>query len=281
MACTEATSCTLCVPGFIKGQNGLCKKCESRGCVKCSDDGVDCTECLKGFYLADNECKKCPGFCKDCTSATVCNELVISNFLVLLLIDGKSMLAVCDSNCITCSNKNPEICLECSEGYFLKGGKCRRCSGSCNTCDETDPSKCLSCYPSNFLTGTTCVVCNQTCMTCEGANGPNKCTSCWDGYHLKGTECVQGCPENCFACSSPTTCTECLSGFTFFNDDGSLICAPCVSSCRTCAEGQPAECLECGEGFYLAGKECAPCSENCATCSAAGCTACAEDFFMT
>lgn len=25
MMCTEATSCTLCVPGFIKEQNGLCK----------------------------------------------------------------------------------------------------------------------------------------------------------------------------------------------------------------------------------------------------------------
>ena len=262
--------------------NGTCNKCQVKGCAECSQDGINCKKCIKGFYDDKmGECKKCPGFCSDCTSNTTCLELVITRFLVLIVIDGQSMLAVCDSSCVTCSNRNPEICLECAEGYYLKNGKCKKCQGGCMTCDEASPSTCLSCYPSNFLTGTTCATCSSTCMSCASASAPNNCTSCWDGFYLNGTECVKGCPENCFSCSSATTCVECLSGYTLFNDAGTLTCAPCISSCRTCAEGQPSQCLACGEGFYLTGSSCTPCADNCAECSGAGCTKCADDFFMT
>ncbi len=60
-----------------------------------------------------------------------------------------------------------------------------------------------------------------------------------------------------------------------------MICTQCISSCRTCAKGSPATCVDCGDGAYLdslnTGK-CKPCSPNCKTCSSKGCNECWEGF---
>ena len=201
----------------------------------------------------------------------------------MLIINGQSMLAVCESTCISCSNLNPSVCLECIEGQYLSNGKCKKCGGSCKTCSDVDKTQCLTCYPNTFLSGTSCVSCNSNCMTCVDSASPANCTSCRDGFYLNNFKCQKGCPQNCFTCSNLTTCTQCLSGYTVFTQKNStnIICAPCMSSCRTCAEGKPSTCLTCGEGFYLAGTVCKPCSRNCAECTSAGCTTCSTGFFIT
>lgn len=280
-ACTNSSYCSQCVQGYYTQTSGTCAKCTTKGCATCSDTGATCNACLKGFYLINQECLPCPGFCASCSGADVCTELVYVFNQIIIIVGGKTYLALCDSNCATCSNLNPSVCLECNDGFILKNGKCKKCSGSCMTCDESDKSVCLSCYPNTFLSGTKCVSCNPTCKTCSGATNVNSCTSCWDGYYLSGTECIKGCPDNCFLCSSATTCTQCLSGYTLFNEDGQYSCAPCVSSCRTCSEGQPAACLTCGTGFYLDGTTCTACASNCDECTAAGCITCASGYFMT
>ena len=198
------------------------------------------------------------------------------------MIGGQTVLAVCESTCITCSNTDPSKCLECTNGYFLDTGKCLKCGGNCKTCNTVNRDQCLSCYPNTFLSAAnTCVRCDPSCMTCLNADNPTKCTSCWDGFYLEGQTCAKGCPKNCFTCSSLTNCTQCLSGYTTFRRDSSIICAPCMTSCRTCAEGKPSTCLSCGNGFYLLNVTCKPCAANCAECTAAGCLTCSPGFFMT
>ena len=88
-------------------------------------------------------------------------------------------------------------------------------------------------------------------------------------------------PLNCLNCISSTKCTQCLSGYTLFNQNSNQICAPCITTCRTCALGKPASCLTCGSGFYLSGASCVPCITNCNACNAAGCSACITCYFLT
>ena len=147
--------------------------------------------------MLEKECKVCPGYCASCTSPSTCTELVIVQGFALIIIDGQTIMASCDSACVTCSNLNPEVCLECHDGYFLNNGKCRKCSADCKTCDLTDKSLCLSCYPYTFLQGTKCKSCNAKCLTCQSASAPDTCLSCADGSYLSGTDCVSGCPKNC------------------------------------------------------------------------------------
>jgi len=103
------------------------------------------------------------------------------------------------------------------------------------TCDSTDKAKCLSCYPNSFLQTTACVLCDEKCLTCTGVDSPTKCTSCPPGSYLNGTDCISGCPQNCYDCSDATNCVQCMSGYTTYTQDSQLICAPCTTSCRTCA----------------------------------------------
>lgn len=155
------------------------------------------------------------------------------------------------------------------------------CSSTCLTCNATNPSQCFSCYPNSFLVGTTCSNCNSNCLTCQGSNDPNTCTSCFAGYSLSVNKtCVIGCPQNCQYCSSSTVCTACNSGYTQFIQGSNTVCVPCIQTCRTCAQGQPATCLSCGTGFYLSGTICVPCATNCNQCTAAGCINCVSGFFL-
>ncbi len=138
--CNNNATCTNCAVGFFVNGNGTCSVCPMRGCQACSASGSTptCTQCLKGFYALAGECKACPGFCLDCSSSTTCNELAETNNQVLLMIDGKAVLAVCESTCVACSNSNPEVCLECTEGFFLDLGKCKKCAGNCKSCSSAN-----------------------------------------------------------------------------------------------------------------------------------------------
>lgn len=82
-------------------------------------------------------------------------------------------------------------------------------------------------------------------------------------------------------CSSLTVCTQCSNGYTLFLQGTGTICAPCISTCRTCAKGQPATCLSCGPGFYISAGNCIACTVNCNNCNSAGCMSCISGFFLT
>ncbi len=135
---------------------------------------------------------------------------------IIFIIGDVSVLAMCQSSCVTCSNLNPEVCLECANGFLLQNGNCFKCSAKCLTCDQNNVRTCLSCYPNDFLVDNACKTCNSKCLTCEGNNSLDTCTSCRQGFHLMSGDCKQGCPKNCFICSDLTTCSQCLSGYSLY-----------------------------------------------------------------
>lgn len=282
--CASTTNCTTCVEGFFLTKFLNCSKCPIGGCQTCTVDGTGCSTCLKGFFLIGTDCAPCPSFCLDCTSNTSCSSLSEQS-QVLLNINGTPVLASCDATCLKCSETDRGFCFVCLEGLFLDQttGKCIKCSGNCQTCDSTNTSKCLSCYTNNFLSSANlCVACSQNCRTCLNADNPNKCTACWDGFSLNASSsCVKGCPKNCFTCTSLTSCTKCLSGYTTFKSNNSVLCVPCVTNCRSCAEGRPSVCLSCGSGFYLDRNTCKRCSSKCSQCTAKGCTSCLSGYYLT
>ena len=198
-----------------------------------------------------------------------------------MTVNQTTYLAVCQQNCQTCSNLNPQLCLACVSGFYLSNGNCFKCSTNCLTCNSTNQDQCFSCYPNNFLSGSICSTCSSNCLTCQSSNQPSVCLSCNDGFYLFNSTCTQGCPLNCYTCSGPSTCTQCLSGYTLFTQSNQLICAPCTTSCRTCAQGQPGSCMSCGVGFYLSGTTCLQCATNCNSCTAAGCISCIDGYFLT
>ncbi len=198
-----------------------------------------------------------------------------------MTIGQQTLLAVCQQNCLSCSNLNPQVCLQCANGFYLSSGNCFQCSSNCQTCNSTNNDQCFSCYPNSFLSASICSGCSSNCLTCQSSNQPNACLSCNSGFYLSNSVCVQGCPLNCFSCSGPNTCTQCLSGYTLFNQNNQTICVPCTTSCRTCAQGQPGSCMSCGTGFFLSGTTCVQCSANCNSCTATGCISCIGGFFLT
>ena len=147
--------------------NGTCSQCQITGCASCTSDGMTCNQCFTGFYPISEECRVCPGYCASCTSSTSCTALVQSTQQVLIMLNQGTVLAVCQQNCLTCSNLNPQVCLQCIQGFYLSGGNCFQCSSNCMTCSSTNQGQCFSCYPNNFLSGSICSTCSLNCLTCQ------------------------------------------------------------------------------------------------------------------
>ncbi len=169
-ACSSPSVCTNCVAGFYTASNNTCSQCQVTGCSSCSNNGATCTACFTGFYVIQGECKTCPGYCSSCTSNSTCQTLTQSNQQVLLQVGTQTVLAVCQQNCKTCSNVNPQVCLNCQSGFFLRQGNCFKCSSNCLTCNSANNNQCLTCYTNNFLSGSTCSTCSSNCLTCASAN---------------------------------------------------------------------------------------------------------------
>lgn len=284
--CSSNTVCTACISAFYVTMNGSCSQCQVPGCSNCNANPSSCSQCIPGYTLQSGQCTQCPSYCSTCSintnNSVVCTGLSSSSQQQVLINQGsQTVLAVCQQNCLTCSNVDPLICITCAQGFYLLNGNCLPCSATCFTCNSTNPSQCFSCYPNSFLVGTTCSSCSSNCLTCQGSNDPNICTSCFTGFSLSVSKtCVAGCPQNCLYCSSATICSVCSSGYTLFTQGSNTVCGPCIQTCRTCAMGQPATCLTCGAGFYLSGTSCTPCATNCNQCSAAGCLNCVSGYFL-
>lgn len=208
-SCSSSGVCTQCQNGYFLNTNSTCVQCQVSGCSNCSTGVSVCSGCFTGFYLKQQECIACPGYCSSCNGNNSCQSLVQSNQQVLVSIGTQTVLAVCQPNCRTCSNINPQICLNCQSGFFLNQGNCFKCSTNCFTCNSSNVNQCFSCYPNYFLSNSVCSSCNSNCLTCASANEPSKCLSCKNGFYLSNNQCIQGCPENCLTCSASGVCTKC------------------------------------------------------------------------
>lgn len=158
-ACSNETTCTHCVDGYIvrpviseKGMEMQCIECPTAdGCATCANSS--CTLCLPGYYLDNGDCRSCAlaqTGCDGCSNATTCE--VCSEFGYKL--DETTKKCVCDTDEGFVEILNPDNTLklcECAPQSYMvnetapkKGApvayhypqhkKCFKCSDMFNIC---------------------------------------------------------------------------------------------------------------------------------------------------
>jgi len=103
-----------------------------------------------------------------------------------------NICVTCSSNCSSCSQNNPNLCLGCQIGYFLSNGVClviptsvssnsNGCSLGCQSCNGP---ACMLCYSGYTLNNAGyCIPCLPGCDTCTN-NDLTICLLCSPGYML-------------------------------------------------------------------------------------------------
>lgn len=162
----DKDSCETCDLGFVSNNNA--QKC-LQGVTNCdnytkSADSVTCTSCGAGFYLNDT-----------------------SN---------------CDKgNLNGCLNyKSQTECLECSQGYYLKGGLCEAHSQkdviqNCLEFSTTNLNKCASCDNTavSYSMSGFCMPVETIVSGCMKYSDKNTCEKCFSNQsYLNGNECTLG-----------------------------------------------------------------------------------------
>ena len=81
--CENPTNCLICDHGYITDDFGKCHICDETnilGCKKCPLTNI-CLECIEGFILENNICKKCEFPCETCQkSKSKCDSCVLGYF---------------------------------------------------------------------------------------------------------------------------------------------------------------------------------------------------------
>jgi len=197
--------------------------------------------------------------------------------------------------CTTCSTTNPNMCLNCSSGYFVNSATslCQACPSFCSNCTSA-----AVCIEGNYISGyslmtingqPTLGVCDPGCYQCS-TNNPSSCTTCLPGFYLSttitGVSGVSGCvPCNpsCQYCTtgSPNSCTSCFPGAILTTNNQ---CTACPSTCLSCYpsinNSSILVCSSCPTGSIVNSNANAcisvpnTCGQNCLSCSGNACTVC-------
>jgi len=275
-------------------------------CAK--ESGGACTLCEDGYYLQNNECKKCTENCLHCTSDKCyqCNKTIDE--------EGNEVqyyLSTDEKKCVDCSKaENDEDCVRCKEGnYFnVENMRCEQCpvencalctnATNCYQCkgksllnrgngvDSCVPIKncvseylkedhCELCESGYRLESGGCTKCPPNCSVCyyDEENKKEMCTTCDDGYVIRKGTCHEQKELHCSSGHPTYGCLECENHY-FFNSD--LDCEECSSACETCVSSKD-HCLSCAEGSYFDKNQttqCVPKDGHCKLVDQAGCKEC-------
>ena len=286
--------------------SGACIKCKQgtklrRGHCEVLRHVSDYGTCFSSDYYKEGEyCyPNCDGF--ECPikynhSTNLCpfNKCLVCQNNRLNILDECDNYNECSliEGCLNCISD--EECLYCKQGYYLLGGKCKKCIKGCSICyNDYSCEYCLSgfeltsdkqCnlsnnfdfdiveynkYKNEFL-NKSCS--DDKCLHCTFKNGEEKCIKCISGYGAYMDQCKK-CSSNCSDCrfsnGSNEFCTECINGY-YVNDVGkcSLICSDknCIE-CYLNSEGKE-YCKECKLFYALKNEICTSCHdmEGCDYC---------------
>ena len=206
--------------------NGICTKCKTETCTRCTNDANICNSCDRGHFLQQNECISCK-----------------------------------QPHCETC---NKDRCFECSNNYIIADGgtKCLSCLPNCMDCSN-DIDSCEDCDYKFGWTGNACEKCpGENCTYCKTKGEELICSGCGYGYRLNTDShvCEKCRVPDCYECSDSTDkCSQCQIGYPSANGDD---CLPCPEHCETCSAD---DCQMCSQGyFYLKStKKCEKGPDNC------------------
>ena len=163
-------------------------QCFDPNCNECfSEEQGACESCKEGYDLKKGECialvipenGNCPGdyylvgnYCQKRCKGITCNQLVGIQFPYFIFTCPENNCLVCLGNnllifsecdnsgvcgqldgCLNCLTNDE--CLICQQGYYLLGGKCKKCSEGCSICSSINNCQvCMSGY--ELTTNKTC-----------------------------------------------------------------------------------------------------------------------------
>jgi hypothetical protein len=185
LACSDANTCSACVPGMTPNSNNVCVLNCQVPCITCLDNQPTmCLSCYYGSTLSGNTCVF-DSSCNGTSSCTDCGQGLN------LYLDGTNCLACPTiSKCIQCSSSNVDNCARCDNEYFVDTtSTCTLCPTQCTGCISTTIcTTCVSGYtlPSDLGAGS-CTACSSPCATCQGSS--TYCLSCVDGYTKESWKC--------------------------------------------------------------------------------------------
>ena len=285
--------CETCKPGYAV-KKGACIK------MPIPDENLNCGD---GYYY-DEEIESCQEICDGvvCTQKKFyyyecpSNECLVctSNILQVYSLCDNSDICLIETtedtegtegclNCIT-----PDNCLICNQGYYLLGGKCKKCINGCSYClNDNSCIMCLSgyelnsqneCIPSSQLDFNTDIYkvyknnlfsvfypeeyktnlnieipeCDIRCSKCYQNTGI--CKECTSPYKLENNKCIKSCSdENCLECTiegSKDYCTKCKEGYIVKSNQCIYNCTS--EGCLLCTlEDEQEICSKCDTNYSL------------------------------
>lgn len=139
-------------------------------------------------------------------------------------------------------------------------------------------------YPSLDSTKTppsnTCLACLENCISCVDGT---TCALCAKGYKITADKmaCAANCDSSCYTCvqNQPLNCLSCYSGYDY--DATSQKCIVNIASCNGTGS-----CPGCPIGYVLGNGYCLTCNvadSNCVNCLASNitaCSSCAGGYFL-
>ncbi|KAL4509926.1 hypothetical protein ABPG72_010119 [Tetrahymena utriculariae] len=323
---TVTNACVSTCPNLQYKINGICKNCPT-GCQSCYNTNPSnpqtvesCLSCVSGYFL-DIE-----------------NQLCVKNCASGYVVEGLTQRCLpCNSTCKNCSDSTNQGCLQCQNGYSLTAGSpsscqnacavgnyqnnslCLTCNTACQECFGADNQQCTVCKTGYYLYKTQCLVicpvsfytyarqfsdstkqpicdyCPNEMEQCEQDKtnlGIVKPILCKRGYYLQNGACILKCSDQ-----------------TYYQDEATRSCLPCVFPCLTClsasmcltcatytpngqSQGQTylfaqityngsqgtvfqQNCVPaCPKGFYQNKNSCSQCNQLCQTCQGPAQTDC-------
>ncbi|ELP92662.1 protein serine/threonine kinase, putative [Entamoeba invadens IP1] len=324
----SCSSCSVSIP--------YCEKCSLSGdAVKCDvcdayhyvDTIGHCALVSIGHYKSSHSteslCSLQMSNCYSCNYSTLTNEIFNINELVCLLChSGFSLKTESDRQCIPCGNEvqlngvcticddgcskcTTSTCVDCKEGYSLRGGVCHvlknidKCeteeihnigcetcgsgitqTGSCPlplTTDECgayevtlNEEQCIPYYTQKTSTMRNEMKREDTCMLKE----KGRCLSCTYGNGLTTTNPPTcGICEGCGMCTTVGVCKTCVNEYNDMKGD-------CLESLN-CLTKTNNTCSVCEQGSVVIGGICSDCPLHCELCDwNRNCFVCSSSFIL-
>ena len=279
----EGNLCTSCEEGYFPDENGGCSYSEN---CEISYNG-ECLKCKKDYILIG----KTPYY--DDYTLKICKSLSSSDLKHCKTVD-----------------ETDGLCLKCESGYHISKGdkKCTKVdncnqvtNGECTSCInnyyfDKKQNKCIEKIEQKFkyckvtLNGENCEKCDVNYflsddLNCVNTNYCSKsknetCTECIKDFYLtENNKCSFS--KNCKDVDPKNgICTKCSNNYYF--DLKSRNCEPYLKNDNTkyCSKFDN-NCIQCIEGYYLAGNNACSATKNCSMATDGECTTCQEGFSLT
>lgn len=250
-------TCQICSAGRYLASNRCVPSGSDPGCaVFASDDGSQCTSCLKFFHLTGTSCVS--------TTVHNCQVYLFNTNYCLYCRSGfvkyNLQCFLDEPHCITFNSVN-NACVLCENGYYLVSGRCPASTNTYCKLWDVNVDVCVECQ-AGFAKerNGVCVVFVFNCHTYH--SDKLSCTLCESGFTLFENYVCTRWVNNCFSYQRDgSVCVECQNGYRLWNN----LCIIQIANC-TDYNSEGTGCVYCAEGFFLKDSKCSPVSvQNCAT----------------